>query len=479
MVDLPRRTLDLIRRRELLADGATVLVAVSGGCDSMVLLQLLARWAGPRRWRLGVAHFNHQLRGRAADRDEALVRAAAARLRLPLFAGRDDVQSQARRDRVSVEVAARRLRHAFLARTALEFGARQVALAHHADDQVETFLLRALRGSGGEGLAGMAFRSPSPADARVELVRPLLTEPRSALSDWAAAEGVPFHEDASNRRVDVPRNLLRQRVIPVLRTRIQPALATTLPRLMTVVGDEADFAAGAARRWLARRRRGAFARLHPAVQRRVILIQLTELGVAPAFELVERLRTAVGVETTVPGGGRVWRDEAGDVRPGRKAGAPFNPAGLEVCLDRRQGRVEFDGIVLRWAIRKRERRWVVPSRTEPGCEWLDADPVGTRVTLRHWRPGDRFQPLGLAGAPKLQDLFTNARVPAGERRVRVLAVADNGDIVWVEGLRLGHRARVTSDTRRLLEWRWERTQASARSGTAAGGAGESTELEPG
>jgi tRNA(Ile)-lysidine synthase len=478
VADLPRRTLDVIRRQKLLADGVPVLVAVSGGCDSMVLLHLLARWAGPRRWRLGVAHFNHQLRGRAADRDEALVRAAAAQLRLPLFAGRGDVQALARRDGVSVELAARRLRHAFLAGAAQEFGARQVALAHHADDQVETFLLRALRGSGGDGLAGMAFRSPSPANARLELIRPLLAEPRAALATWAAAQDIPFREDASNRRVDVPRNLLRQRIVPVLRTRIQPALATTVPRLMTLVGDEADFVAGAARRWLARRRRGAFARLHPAVQRRVIQLQLIDLGASPSFDLVERLRTTVGVETTVPGGNRYWRDEAGALHPGRERGAAFDPAGLDLRLDRLQGGVDFDGFVLRWAIRRREGDWPVPSRAETGCEWLDADRLGKRVTLRHWRPGDRFQPIGLGRSPKLQDLFTNARVPAGERHRRVLAVANDGSIVWVEGLRLGSQARVTPRTRRLLEWRWERRQPPPPSGTAPGERRYSTEPPP-
>lgn len=462
MADLPARVLAAIREHHLLAPGDAVLVAVSGGCDSMVLLELLHRLAAEAGWRLAVAHFNHQLRGRASDADEALVARTARRLGLPFHAGRGRVWTHARERGLSVEMAARDLRHEFLAVTAREIGVAKIALAHHADDQVETFFLRVLRGSGGEGLAGMKWRSPSPADPGRQLIRPLLAETRASLAAYAAARGVEFCEDASNRRSDTPRNLLRRRVLPLLRRLVQPALEVTVPRLMALIGDEADFAAAAARSWLASRRRGAFARLHPAVQRHVIQKQLRKLGVGPGFDLVERLRYVPDCPIMTPGGLRVWRDHVGRVLAGEAPKLAFATRQLAVDLSSPRGECEFAGLRLAWRVRWRRPGPPVRIVAKAGMERLDADQVGGRILLRHWQAGDRFQPLGLAQAAKLQDLFTNAKVPRAERRQRVVAVAEGGAIFWVEGLRPGEAVRLTPDSRRVLEWRWE------LAGTASG-----------
>jgi len=161
--DLPEQIEEVIRGKRLFRDGQKILVAVSGGLDSMVLLALLQRLAGAHRWRLTVAHFNHQLRGKEADADERLVRDTANSLGLPLVAGSGAVKEHARRRGLSLEMAARELRHSFLATAAKNSGIASVALAHHADDQVETFFLRLLRGAGSRGLGGMDWLAPSPA----------------------------------------------------------------------------------------------------------------------------------------------------------------------------------------------------------------------------------------------------------------------------------------------------------------------------
>ena len=161
-----------VRQRGLLADGARVLVAVSGGVDSMVLLRVLQTLASERGWRLVAAHFNHRLRGAASDGDARFVERAARKLGLECVVESGDVRALARKRGWSVEMAARELRHEFLARTAKRLGIGTVALAHHADDQVELFFLRLLRGAGG-GLAGMKWQSASPADKSVAMIRPL------------------------------------------------------------------------------------------------------------------------------------------------------------------------------------------------------------------------------------------------------------------------------------------------------------------
>src|ERR1700691_3006868 len=160
------------------------MVAVSGGLDSMVLLHALDKLSLRHKWKISVAHFNHQLRGRASDADEKLVRKTAIALKLLIVAESADVKEFVRKSKLSIEMAARKLRHEFFARVARERKIQIVALAHHADDQVELFFLRLLRGAGGEGLAGMKWKSPSPADKTIALVRPLLDFVKNELAEF-------------------------------------------------------------------------------------------------------------------------------------------------------------------------------------------------------------------------------------------------------------------------------------------------------
>lgn len=464
---LVRQVHDAIRARDLLVPGETVVVAVSGGRDSMVLLDVLGRLAPTEGWRLTVAHFNHRLRGRASDVDARLVQDVAARGGWPCRLEEAEVRRVARDEGVSVEMAARRLRHAFLARTAQAVGAAKVVLGHHADDQVETFFLRVLRGAGVEGLAGMKFASPSPAATDVLLVRPCLEIPMAVLAAYARRHRIAFREDASNRDLDTPRNRVRHELLPLLRRTLQPALTTTVTRLMAVLGEESGFVAAAADRWLAGARRSRFERLAVAVQRRVIHLQLRSLGIEPTFEWVERLRQAAETSITVPPGREVWRTGNGTLVACASVGAAFVADRLTVRLEGREGQVEFGGLAVSWS----RRRWTaklgeVPKGV-PGREWLDADRVGKTLVLRHWQPGDRFQPSGFERPAKLQDLFTNARVPRLDRHRRVVAVAADGEVCWVEGLRLGEAFKVRGDTRQILEWRWTSARFAETSGVVA------------
>jgi len=213
-----------IARRRLFRRGQSILVAVSGGADSMALLHVLHGLAARNRWRLTVAHFNHGLRGRSSDADGRLVARTAKKLGLPFVSERADVRQFASAHKLSIEMAARKVRHDFLARAAARRRISSVALAHHADDQLELFFLRLLRGSGGEGLAGMKWRNPSPSSPKIELIRPLLDQPKSALKSFAAEMKIPFREDATNALLEIQRNRIRHELLPLLREKYQPAL---------------------------------------------------------------------------------------------------------------------------------------------------------------------------------------------------------------------------------------------------------------
>ena len=256
-----------------------------------------------------------------------MVRKTAARFNLPLEIEQADVRKFALEQNLSIEMAARKLRHEFLARAARRMRIGQVALAHHADDQLEIFFLRLFRGSGVEGLAGMSWQNQSPSEAKLRLVRPLLDQPKSTLRDHAVAHGVPFREDATNQRLDIRRNRIRNELLPLLRKYYQPALNKTVLRGMELLRAESDLVGRLAAEWVRELKSGktdspsskaspyhkwSFDELPVALQRRSLQRQLIDLGIAADFETVERLRVEVDRAVCLgPGVGLV--EEAGSV----------------------------------------------------------------------------------------------------------------------------------------------------------------------
>jgi tRNA(Ile)-lysidine synthase len=482
--ELLHRVESEIQSRRLLLRGQRILVAVSGGVDSMVLLHVLHSLAAGNRWQISVAHFNHRLRGRASEADERLVRKTAAALKLRMVAESADVKSFAAKCKLSLEMAARKLRHEFLARVARKQKIKTIAFAHHADDQVELFFLRLLRGAGGEGLAGMKWQSPSPANRAISLIRPLLDFPKAELLAFARENKIPFRDDATNFSSDFLRNRIRNELLPLLRTNYQPGLDKAVLRLMEIVGAEAEFVGEAAQRWLAsfksaplpvwrgegektevtrrhsfsppkreeggrRPDEGIFNSLPISIQRRVLQSQLAEAGIAPDFELIESLRQSADCFVSVGPKFSVSRDKSGKIKSRMELKLGFSANELVVNLLNWKREAIFDRVKFRWQIGSRGR-----SLHHAQKEFFDADKVGGEIILRHWRPGDRFQPIGLKSAAKLQDLFVNAKIPAARRRKLVLATTADREIFWVEGLRIGERFKLTPQTRQTLVWKW-------------------------
>ena len=230
---LLRRVRRYVARHDLWTPGARVVAALSGGSDSVALLHLLGDLAADGDLVVaGVAHLNHQLRPEAG-RDEAFCRALCARLGLPCLVEHAAVPALASAAHVSVEVAAREARYAFLERARLDLRAEVVAVAHTADDQAETVLLRLLRGAGTRGLRGVLPK-------RGSIVRPLLDCTRAALQSDLESRGETWVEDASNSDVSLPRNRVRHELIPLLVARFQPAAIRVLARTAEAVSaDEA------------------------------------------------------------------------------------------------------------------------------------------------------------------------------------------------------------------------------------------------
>jgi tRNA(Ile)-lysidine synthase len=449
--------------------GQKILVAVSGGLDSMVLLHSLKALAPAQNWELFVAHFNHGLRGRASDGDEAFVEKAASAMNLPFHLGRADVRQLAKTEKVSIEMAARQVRHEFFARTASLHRINTVALAHHADDQVELFFLRLLRGAGGSGLAGMQWVSPSPVIDSISLVRPLLDVPRAMLEEFAREHGIRYREDATNLSTDFLRNRTRRELLPLLRRKYQAGLNKTILRSMEITGAESELIAKMAKAWLEQQafwsgertgpRRSSFVKaifeeLPRAIQRQVLVQQIIKLGVTPDFELIETLRHSSKRPVAINPHISVSCDTLGQAILHRHRPAAFDDQSVVVNLKSTDAFL-FGGVAVKWGFDRAQKYLRMAGKPAAGTEFFDANKIGKEIVLRHWRAGDRFQPIGLRGAAKLQDLFTNAKVPREQRRQLVVAEAGSG-IFWVEGLRISENFKLTAKTERVLSWSWRR-----------------------
>ena len=343
--------------------GAALVVAVSGGADSVFLLRALHRLAGSRRLALTVAHLDHGWRGPAGAADAAWVAALAAALGLPFRGGRVDAPAAARAGGRSPEDAARRLRYAFLRDVCREAGAAAVATGHTADDQVETVLLALLRGSGPAGLAGMAAAAPLPApgSAGLRLVRPLLGLERAALRAALAALGQPWREDASNLDPGLPRNRLRLEVAPVLAVlapgyrravaraaRLSGEAAAYLGAQGALAGDELFRPDGAA---LVAQRRALLA-LHPALRAAVLRWAVARCagaaGAAPERPAVPEAAHLEGALATLErgrGGATAWLTPGLRLRleRGRARIEPAADGGGEPRAGQRHRRMGSDG----------------------------------------------------------------------------------------------------------------------------------------
>jgi tRNA(Ile)-lysidine synthase len=229
---------------------------------------------------------------------------------------------------------------------------------------------------------------------------------------------------------------------------------------MEIIGAESAVAEDLARKWLENNRalgrtRSAkrFSSLNIAVQRKVLQQQLIKLGIIPDFGLVEALRESVEKWTSVSLGLSIARDLTGMLSLRRSNPLHFKANELKLTLSNRAGGATFAGRKFRWSIKKSLGfKGFLPPQSM--TEFFDADKIGSKIILRHWRAGDRFQPIGMPSPVKLQDLFVNLKIPAARRRELVLATNQKGDIFWVESLRIADPFKLTPGTRRQLSWQW-------------------------
>lgn len=448
-----------------------MLVGVSGGPDSMALLHLLSRLAPEIKIRLGVAHLNHCLRGRTADRDAGVVNRAAAALNIPCHMGRARVMKVKRKLGLSLEEAGRRVRYAFFNKTMADTGYTKLALGHHLDDNAEQMLMALLRGTGPRGLSGIA-----PVRGK-RIVRPLIDARRTQIDAFVRKAGIYCVSDSSNDDLRFVRNRIRHRLLPLLAAEYNPRIADHLNRLANVMRTEEEWVDGLAavdyqRAVLAREKdaitlsAGTIRVAHPALARRLLRMALEELTGnlrKIAFTHVQAVLGLLrdgcdGKSRHLPGGIRTRR--SGDrlvleVTSGCRRSAPepsveadgisatVIPTPLPETVE-----IQAMRIGLRFFSCRPDQlpRWENVDRSRA---YFDLARLSFPLTLRPAAPGDRFTPLGASGSQKLKKFFIDHRIPRQDR-TKAPVLADRKRLIWLIGQRMDDHVKVTGETSQVL-----------------------------
>ena len=444
---------------------APLIVAVSGGPDSLALLLLLVQLRQPLGLDLHVAHLDHGLRGQESQEDARFVEETARRLELPMTLEREDVESYRATHHLSLEEAARKVRYSFLSRVAAAHGALGVALGHTADDQAETILMHLLRGSGLDGLTGMQTLSYWPSSHHehpMALVRPLLGTKREETESLCRWKGVIPRDDSSNRSLHFTRNRIRADLLPRLRS-YNPRLQEALLSLGRSAARDQAYILGEAVR--ARERlavntgegveieRAGFAALPPALKRHLLRLIYRELtGSASGLEhrhledMIKVSRGGPDKKISLPGG-LTFSVEYGSLSLGR---GQSRPSAAPALSEEYPLTIPGDTKVPGWNVKARLSTCAEsPSHRDAYAALLDGERVGRYLYVRGRFPGDRFHPLGMAESKKLQDFMVDVKAPRDVRDRIPLVVSERG-IVWVVGYRVAHWARLREDTPTVL-----------------------------
>ncbi len=465
---LEQQVLGFIRQHNLVSDSERLLVAVSGGPDSVCLLHILVKLQEELKVKLHLAHLNHQLRGAESEADADYVADLALKLGIPATIERRDVPGYQARERLSPEEAAREVRYSFLAEVASSIGANRVAAGHTLDDHIETILMHLIRGTGTRGLRGLQpYTEWKSKTGKLIIIRPLLEVSHEETEDYCRQHQFMPRLDASNLSLSPLRNRIRQQLLPLLKS-YNPRATEALLRTGRIASDDIDFLdEQIARLWddivqqqgktivLDRER---FDPLPSALKRYLLRASVEKLlGSAKDVEMrhIEEMMSLVtkpaGKRLNLPQG-LIFSIEYNQYRLTSDLASlsPFPTLGDEVAL-KIPGQTSLPGWRIEATIINRKEM----TEEDDFTAYLDLGKTGDKMIIRPRRRGDRFQPLGLPQAKKVGEFMIDAKIPQAWRG-KIPIVCSPEQIVWVVGWRIDERVKVIENTKQILRLEFKR-----------------------
>jgi tRNA(Ile)-lysidine synthase len=465
-ITLEERVLKFIQSNNLIQTGQKVLVAVSGGPDSVCLLHILFKLQKELQISLHIAHLDHALRGAESEGDARYVASLAQKLCIPVTLAKKDVEAYQKTHRLSLEEAAREVRYYFLAETAQAVGAEITATGHTLNDQSETILLHIIRGSGTRGLRGLQPRQALLfQDQNLQIIRPFLTVRHEETVAYCSLHRLSPRTDSTNQSTAFLRNRIRHELLPLL-TGYNAGIEDSLLRFSSIAADDLDFLESEGEKaWLrtVHREQGAlvfkkttFLTLAPALQRQILrkaieclLGTLKDIETRHIEEILDSLTKPAGRCIDLPEE-LVFCIEYDrfvlGFQPERLSPFPelLDNYGLAV-----PGTTALPGWLVEATIKTLVDSGNIAENLDAFTAYLDWDKTGDNIKIRSFRRGDHFQPLGLGHEKKLARFMLDARIPRTWRS-KVPIFYTPQQILWVAGYRLDERVKITSATRQVL-----------------------------
>jgi tRNA(Ile)-lysidine synthase len=459
-----------IRAYRMLQPGDAVLVAVSGGADSVALVHILLSLAATHSFRVAIAHLNHGLRKKESDRDAEFVAALAKNLALPSHIKKVDVRRYQQQHNLSLEEAARQVRYSLYNSVAAKWGYSKIALGHHRDDNAELVLMYFLRGSGPLGLSGI------PPVRAGKIIRPLINVKRSEIIDYITIKRLSYVSDTSNLDPKYIRNRIRNRLIPELKTDYNPKLTDTLNRLANLLRSEEE--------WLEDLIHPIFLksiRFEAADRLGLSISKLNQIAIAARRRLIRKAilhvkgnlrRIAfVHIEAVVrlaeigpscgmldlPGRICIRRDNGVLVISKKETDLRNFPAvSPELQISRYEYQISAPGVIFIKEANVHIQFSEIPAQQLPALShsgqrvaFFDMNKLHFPLIIRNFRPGDRFSPLGVDGTQKLKKFFIDHKISRNERAKCPLVLSQQ-KIIWLAGHRLDNSVKVGPKTLRIL-----------------------------
>lgn len=453
LITKARKTID---RHNMLKPGDRVVVALSGGPDSVALLFVLLEFKREFNLSLLAAHVNHKLRGKESDQDQAFVRKLCSELKVKLYSRSFQVKKEAKKSKLSVEECARKIRYDYLNKLADKLKAQKIALGHNFNDQAETVLIRLIRGSGSLGLSGIP-----PVKDRI--IRPLIEVKRVEIETFLKSNNVVFRIDSSNLRTDYLRNRVRLKLLPILKKEYNPKIEDVLSRTASILRAEEQL--------LNKEAQKAYSETVIEEQKDKILLDskrfsgcdewlkrllirdcvkklkgdLRELGfekVEALVALVEKKKSGKSVDLLADVVADVTKEHL-SIHKKKEEKFKYRlsyPPKRKI----RNLRVKIDSEIL--------PKSSTPGRIRGKNQWvafLDRDKLKPPLTLRSRKNGDRFRPLGMNGTKSVADFLVDLKIPRCDRD-EVMLLTSGDRIAWLVGYRISEEFKVTPKTRKVL-----------------------------
>ncbi len=445
-----QKTLRFIKENELLSSGEKILVALSGGPDSVFLLHFLYKFKNKFKIEIGAVHINHKLRGNDSERDELFCKTICDELAIPFYLLRKDIKSYSKKNKISLEVAGRKIRYEFFEKISSKNKYDKIATAHNVDDNAETVLLNLIKGTGVKGIAGIPVK-------RNNIVRPILSLTKKEILEYLNENQFEYRVDESNLSNDFERNFLRNEVIPLIQKNINPAFSNSalntslnLQRLNLGLAEIVSGLKSTVKVKFNRsvsipvdfiRSENKFivsytikelidenfsVKLESNDLKKIIMLVKKQSGKSEELSenlnaLKERNEIRIVKKSALKNSNEIKISTGSEIKIARKTFSIFEAKRNEVKIGKSKN-----------------------------IEYISADVLNSDFIVRTWTEGDKFFPIGMQGSKKISDYLNDIKINSFEKKEQ-LVLENAGSIVWVIGKRLDDRFKLTPNTKKVLK----------------------------